>query len=83
MVPGMGDKICVLMGFSLIQKIVVEKIAATLFTKNTFCLKQASLALYLKKNLMSSQDINRQNQQKIKGMPMCGLFSTAIVGEIQ
>jgi hypothetical protein len=64
MVPGMGDKISVLMGFSLIQKIVAQKIVVSLFTKNTFFLKQDSLALYLKKNLKSSQYMDRQDYQK-------------------
>jgi len=58
----MGDKISVLMGFSLIQKIVVQKTVAALFTKNTRFFKQDSLALYLKKNLKSSQYMDRQGR---------------------
>jgi hypothetical protein len=83
MVPGMGDKISVLMGFSLIQKIAVQKMVAALFTKNTFFFKQDSLALYLKKYLKSSQYMGRQGQQKTKRVPEHGSFLAASVGEIQ
>jgi hypothetical protein len=81
MVPGMGDKISVLMGFSLIQKIVVQKIVAALFTKKIFFLKQDSLALYLKKNLKSSQYMDWQDHQKT--IPGNWSVLMACAGEIQ
>jgi hypothetical protein len=83
MVPGMGAKISVLMEFSLIQKIAVQKIVAALFTKNTLFFKQDSLALYLKKNLKSSQYMDRQGRQKAADVPERWYFPTACTGEIQ
>jgi hypothetical protein len=83
MVPGMGAKISVLMGISLIQKIVVQKIAAALFTKNTIFFKQDSLALYLKKKLKSSQYLAGQGCRNPKGVTGNRLPLTACAGKIQ
>ena len=46
-------------------------------------LKQNSLALYLKKNLKSSQYMDRQGRQKPNDVSKHGSFLTATAGEIQ
>jgi len=74
----MGAKISVLIGFSLIQKIV-----GGLSTKKYELSKQDSLALYLKKNLKSSGYMDRQDPSKPMGVAWEKGGFVMVAGEIQ
>jgi len=74
----MGAKISVLIGFSLIQKII-----GGVSPKKQGFFKQDNLALYLKKKLKSSQYLARQGCRKPKSVTGNRLPLKACAGKIQ